>query len=134
MTQLPPARAGHQGLFTPHTLRREPKYSKNNTTSLVAQLPLKTTQLAQHTPVRVSLFCISGDVSSGFPSQRGFCFIHFCRGECKVHSIRSICGATRADHLTVSMVAIHFPTCISRGRSWLGIEWAIYWCKLRNSN
>ena len=35
----------------------------------------------------VPLFWISGDVSSGFQSQSGFCLIHyFCGGKCNVHS------------------------------------------------
>ena len=34
---------------------------------------------------RLSLFWISGDVSSGFQSQSGFCLICFCGGECNVH-------------------------------------------------
>ena len=38
----------------------------------------------------VLLFWISGDVSSGFQSQSGFCLIrYFCRGECNVRSPRS---------------------------------------------
>ena len=38
------------------------------------------------------LFWISGDVSSGFQSQSGFCLIH--GGECNVHFPRSTSGAT----------------------------------------
>ena len=45
-----------------------------------------------------------------------------CRGECNVHSLRSMSGATLADLLTASITAGHFPTCISRGGSWLGFE------------
>ena len=71
----------------------------------------------------VPLFWISGDVSPGFQSQSGFCLIrYFCGGECNVHSPRFTSGATPADLLTPSMVISHFPTCISRGRSWLGIK------------
>ena len=73
----------------------------------------------------VPLFWISGDVSSVFQSQSGFCLIHFCRGKCNVHSLRFTSGATPAHLLTVGMATSHFPTCISRGRSWFGIKWAI---------
>ena len=42
----------------------------------------------------VPLFWISGDVSSGFQSQSGFCLIrYFCGGECNVHSPRFTSGA-----------------------------------------
>ena len=48
----------------------------------------------------VPLFWISGDVSSGFQSQSGFCLIcYFCGGECNVHSPRFTSGATLADLL-----------------------------------
>ena len=49
----------------------------------------------------VPLFWNSGDVSSWFQSQSGFCLIHFffCRGDCNVHSPRSTSGATSADLL-----------------------------------
>ena len=65
----------------------------------------------------VPLFWSSGDISSGFQSQSGFCLINFCRGKCNVHSLRSTSGATPADLLTAGMAVIGFPTCISRGRS-----------------
>ena len=42
----------------------------------------------------VPLFWISGDVSSGFQSQSGFCLIRIAEGECNVHSLRSTSGAT----------------------------------------
>ena len=58
----------------------------------------------------VALFWISGDVSSGFQSQSGFCLICFCEGECNVHSLRSTSRATPADFLTASITADHFPT------------------------
>ena len=52
----------------------------------------------------VTLFWISGDVSSGFQSQSGFCLIcYFCRGECNVHSPRFTSGATLADLLAASV-------------------------------
>ena len=48
----------------------------------------------------VPLFWISGDISSGFQSQSGFCLIrYFCGGECNVHSPRFTSGATLADLL-----------------------------------
>ena len=71
---------------------------------------------------------ISGDISSGFQSQSGFCFIClFCRGECNVHSLRSTSSATCADLLTASIAASNFPRCISRGRTWLRFELTITW-------
>ena len=70
----------------------------------------------------VPLFWISGDVSSGFQSQSGFCLIrYFCGGECNVHSPRFTSGATLADLLAAG----HFPTCMYRGGTWLGFERAI---------
>ena len=39
--------------------------------------------------------------------------------------MRSTSGATLADLLMASIVACHFPTCISRGETWLGFEWAV---------
>ena len=64
----------------------------------------------------VPLFWISGDVSSGFQSQSGFCLIpYFCWNlwcyTCWPH------GGWRT--------AGHFPTCMCRGRTWLGFECAI---------
>ena len=73
----------------------------------------------------IPVFWISGNVSSGFQSQSGFCLIRFSRGECNVHSLRSTTGATHADLLIADIVAGHVPTCISRGGTWLGFEWAI---------
>ena len=55
----------------------------------------------------VPLFWISGDVSSGFQSQSGFCLIrYFCGGECNVHS-------------QDSPLVLHLPTSWqpARGRS-----------------
>ena len=37
----------------------------------------------------VPMFWISGDVSSGFQHDSGFCLISFCRGKCNVLSLRS---------------------------------------------
>ena len=52
----------------------------------------------------VPLFWISGDVSSGFQSQSGFCLIrYFCRGECNIHSPRFTSGATLANLLAASV-------------------------------
>ena len=43
----------------------------------------------------VPLLWISGDISSMFQSQCGFCLIYFfCGIECNVHSLRSTSGAT----------------------------------------
>ena len=69
----------------------------------------------------VPLFWISDDVSSVFQSQSGLYLIcFFCWEECNVHSLRSIFGATCANLLVATIAAGHFPTCISRGRTWLG--------------
>ena len=58
----------------------------------------------------VPLFWISGDVSSGFQSQSGFCLIrYFCGGECNVHSPRFTSGATLADLLVVSAQPVTSP-------------------------
>ena len=46
----------------------------------------------------------------------------FCGGECNVHSPRFTSGATLADLLVASSAAGHFPTCISRGGTWLRFE------------
>ena len=70
----------------------------------------------------VPLFWISGDVSSGFQSQSGFCLIrYFCGGRCNVHSPRFTSGAT----LGGRHAAGHFPTCMCRGGTWLRFERAI---------
>ena len=54
--------------------------------------------------------CLSGDVSSGFQSQSGFCLIHFfCGGEYNVHSPRSTSGATRADLLAAGAQPVTSP-------------------------
>ena len=39
-----------------------------------------------------------------------------------MHSLRSTSGATPVDLLMASIAAGHFPTCISRGGSWLVFE------------
>ena len=58
----------------------------------------------------VPLFWISGDVSSGFQSQSGFCLIrYFCRGECNVHSPRFTSGATLADLLAAGAQPVTSP-------------------------
>ena len=58
----------------------------------------------------VPLFWISGDVSSGFQSQSGFCLIHyFCGGECNVHSPRFGSGATLADLLVAGAQLVTSP-------------------------
>ena len=75
------------------------------------------------------LFWTSGDVSSVFQSQSGFCLITFCGGKCNVHSLRSTSGTTHTNLLAAGSTVSHFPTCIIRGGTWLGIEWAITWTK-----
>ena len=58
----------------------------------------------------VPLFWISGDVSSGFQSQSGFCLIrYFCGGECNVHSPRFTSGATLADLLAAGVQPVTSP-------------------------
>ena len=58
----------------------------------------------------VPLFWISGDISSGFQSQSGFCLIcYFCGGECNVHSPRFISGATLADLLAAGAQPVTSP-------------------------
>ena len=58
----------------------------------------------------VPLFWISGDVSSGFQSQSGFCLIrYFCGGECNVHSPRFTSGATLADLLAAGTQLVTYP-------------------------
>ena len=58
----------------------------------------------------VPLFWISGDVSSGFQSQSGFCLIHyFCGGKCNVHSPRFTSGATLADLLAAGTQPVTSP-------------------------
>ena len=58
----------------------------------------------------VPLFWISGDVSSGFQSQSGFCLIrYFCRGECNVHSSRFTSGATLANLLAAGAQPVTSP-------------------------
>ena len=48
----------------------------------------------------IPLFWISGDVSSGFQSQSGFCLIRIAEANVMyIHSPRSTCGATRCQPL-----------------------------------
>ena len=58
----------------------------------------------------VTLFWISGDISSGFQSQSGFCLIrYFCGGECNVHTPRFTSGATLADLLAAGAQQVTSP-------------------------
>ena len=58
----------------------------------------------------VPLFWISGDVSSGFQSQSGFCLIrYFCGGECNVHSPRFTSGTTLANLLAAGVQPVTSP-------------------------
>ena len=59
-------------------------------------------------PLVPVFFWISGDVSSVFQSQSGFCLIRFCKGECNVHSLSSASGAAPANLLTASGLVINF--------------------------
>ena len=73
----------------------------------------------------VPLFWISGDVSSGFQSQSGFCLIHlFCGGECNVHSPKIhlwcySCLPLDDQHRSQSLPHMH-----QLGGSWLRFEQA----------
>ena len=52
----------------------------------------------------------SGDVSSGFQNQSGFCLIcYFCGGRCNVHSPRFTSGATLADLLAAGTQSVTSP-------------------------
>ena len=62
---------------------------------------------------------ISGDVSYGFQSQWVLPYSLFCEGKRNVHNPRSTSGATHADLLSASITDGHFPTCMSRGGTWL---------------
>ena len=60
----------------------------------------------------------------GFKARVGS-VLFICGGQCNVHSLKSTSGATLANLLVASSAASHFPTCISRGGTWLGFERAI---------
>ena len=56
----------------------------------------------------------------GFESRVGSAlFVFFCGGGYNVHSLRSTSGAT---HTEAHRAASHYPTCISRDGTWLGIR------------
>ena len=58
----------------------------------------------------VPLFWISGDVSSGFQSQSGFCLIrYFSGGECNVHSPRFTSRDTLANLLAAGAQPVTSP-------------------------
>ena len=58
----------------------------------------------------VPLFWISGDVSSGFQRQSGFCLIrYFCGGGCNVHSPRFTSGAILANLLAAAAQPVTSP-------------------------
>ena len=63
--------------------------------------------------------------SLGFKARVGSALFAFCEGKCSVHSTRCKSGATHNDLLTASITTGHFPTCMSRGGSWLGFKQAI---------
>ena len=69
------------------------------------------------------LFWISGDVSSGFQSQSGFCLIrYFGGGECNVHSPRFTSGATLADLLAAGAQPVTSPHACAEVWTWLSIQ------------
>ena len=60
-----------------------------------------------------------------FKARVGSVYSLFCRDECNVHSLRPTSGATPANLLMAGIPIGYFPTCISRGGSWLRFEQAI---------
>ena len=74
----------------------------------------------------MSYFMITGTPTLGFKTRVGSAlFVFFVGGKCSVNSPRSTSGATHADLLAAGSAASHFPTCVSRGGTWLGFERAI---------
>ena len=62
----------------------------------------------------------------GFKARvHGFYLICFCGGKCNIHSLRFTSGVTPVNLLMTSIAVGHFPTCISRGGSWLRFGGAI---------
>ena len=55
------------------------------------------------------LFRTSGDVSSGFQSQSGFCLIQTCGGVCNIRSLRFTSGATHLLVYNASIAASRLP-------------------------
>ena len=75
----------------------------------------------------VPLFWISGDVSSGFQSQSGFCLIRYflrSNAQCNVHSPKIHLWCYTYRPLGGRRTAGHFPTCMCRGGTWLRFECA----------
>ena len=58
----------------------------------------------------------------GFKARVGSALFAFCVGECEIHLWCYTCRP-----LGSRCASGHFPTCISRGGTWLGFEWAITW-------
>ena len=54
-------------------------------------------------------FWTSGDVSSGFQSQSGFCLFKLCEGVHNIRSLRFTFGATPLPVYIASIAASHFP-------------------------
>ena len=57
----------------------------------------------------IPLFGTSGDVSSGFQSQSGFCLIRTCGGIRNIRSLRFTSGATHLPVYNASIAASHLP-------------------------
>ena len=57
----------------------------------------------------IPLFWTSGDVSSGFQSQSGFCLIQTCGGVRNIHSLRFTSGATHLPVYNASIAASRLP-------------------------
>ena len=68
----------------------------------------------------IPLFWTSGDVSSGFQSQSGFCLIRTWRRRTSnvTHSLRFISGATTADLLAASMATEPISSTYLRRHWW----------------
>ena len=81
----------------------------------------------------VPLFRIYCDVSCGFQSQSGFCLIRIVEANVWYIPWDPPLVFYIANHLAVSNAPSHFPTCISRGGTWLRFERAITWDRRRNT-
>ena len=60
-----------------------------------------------------------------FKARAGSALFTLFRCKWNVNSLRSISCAIPANLMFVSIADGHFPTCISRSGTWLGLKWAI---------
>ena len=70
----------------------------------------------------IPLFWISGDISSGFQTQNGFCLIFFCGDKCNIHSLEIHLCATLANILTTSTAANCLPSCVFQHMMWCSLN------------